>query len=346
LCAYAGRAVMMRVLEVVSVGPAVTVQDSGRPGYLAFGLSRGGAADGLALAQGAALLGQDRGCAALEMAGFGGVFAFAQETRIALSGAPMRATLDGAALVWNASYRVGAGQRLALGAVTAGVYGYLSLGGGIATEPLLGSRAAHLTAGLGRALVAGDRLPLGRDDATGVGMALAATDHVGGGLVRILPTAQTGMFAPEDRARFEATAFRRDNLGNRQGVRLAGGGGFATEGQRSLLSEIVQPGDIQMIGDGVPYVLLAECQTMGGYPRIATVVPDDLPIVAQAAPGDALRFRFVTLEEALADHRRRRPGEGLTVPLRRLLRDPREMADLLGHQLISGVTDGSTEEAE
>lgn len=337
---------MSRLLEVLSAGPAVTVQDRGRPGYLACGLSQGGAADRLALAEGAALLGQDGGMAALEMAGFGGVFAVTEPTRFALTGAAMRATLEGAPLRWNASHLLRPGEKLVLAAAEAGVYAYLSLGGGVATEPVLGSRSAHLTAGLGRLLAAGDRLPLGPDLKGEAGWALAGGGHAGGGVVRVLPTAQTALFAAQDRARFEATAFRRDAAGNRQGVRLAGGAPFATEGQRSLLSEIVQPGDIQMIGEGVPYVLLAECQTMGGYPRIASVVPDDLPIVAQAAPGDVLRFRFVTLEEALADHRARRQGGRLNVPLRRLLRDPKEMADLLGQQLISGVTDGRGEGEE
>lgn len=334
---------MSRMLEVLATGPAVTVQDEGRPGYLAFGLSRGGAADRLALAEGAALLGQGPGLAALEMAGFGGTFAVTEPLRVALTGAPMRAALDGAALVWNASHLLLPGQRLAIGPVEAGVYGYLSLGGGIATDPVLGSRSAHLTAGLGRRIASGDRLAIGPDGGAGTGMALAANGHAGGGVVRVLPTAQTAMFSPEDRARFEATEFRRDALGNRQGVRLTGGEPFATAGQRSLLSEIVEPGDIQMTGAGVPYVLLAECQTMGGYPRIASLVPDDLPIVAQAAPGDRLRFRFVALDEALADYRARRPGGKLKVALRRLLRDPREMADLLSYQLIGGVTDGETE---
>ncbi len=336
---------MSRDLHVLSVGPAVTVQDTGRPGYLSYGLSQGGVADRLALAEGAALLGREVG-AALEMAGYGGAFDFSEDTRIALTGASMRATLDDVSLVWHASHLVRAGQRLKLGAAEAGVYGYLSVGGGIGTPELLGSRAAHLTAALGRPVAAGDRLRIGPDRGRGVGMVLVSGGHAGGGAVRILPTAQTEMFSAEDRARFEATEFRRDASGNRQGVRLAGGEPFATQGQRSLLSEIVQPGDIQMIGEGVPYVLMAECQTMGGYPRIATVVPDDLPIVAQAAPGDPLRFRFVSYEDALADYRQRRPGGRLAVPLRRLLRDPREMADLLGQQLISGVTDGRGEGEE
>lgn len=334
------------MLIILTAGPAVTVQDAGRPGYLAFGLSRGGAADRLALAEGAALLGQAAGLAALEMAGLGGTFTVTQPVRIALTGAPMRAAIDGAALVWNASHLLLPGQSLTIGAAEAGVYGYLSLGGGIGTDPVLGSRSAHLTAGLGRVIAAGDRLALGADSGQGTGTALVASGHVGGGSVRILPTAQTGMFSPEDLARFEATEFRRDAAGNRQGVRMAGGAPFATEGQRSLLSEIVAPGDIQMTGEGVPYVLLAECQTMGGYPRIASVVPDDLPIVAQAAPGDNLRFRFVTLDDALADYRARRLGGRLRVATRRLLRDPRDMADLLAHQLISGVTDGRREDEE
>lgn len=334
---------MNRLLEVLAAGPALTVQDEGRPGYLAFGLARGGAADRLALAEGAALLGQGPELAALEMASFGGAFSVTEPVRIALTGAPMRAALDGAALVWNASHLMLPGQHLRIGAAEAGVYGYLSLGGGIAVERVLGSRSAHLAASLGGVIAAGDRLSLGPDQGDGTGSALVANGHAGGGLVRVLPTAQTELFSPEDRARFEATEFRRDALGNRQGVRLSGGAPFATTGQRSLLSEIVEPGDIQMTGEGVPYVLLAECQTMGGYPRIASVVPDDMPIVAQAAPGDSLRFRFVTLKEALADYRARRPGGRLKVVLRRLLRDPREIPDLLSYQLVGGVTNGEGE---
>ena len=336
---------MTRALLLHRAGPSITVQDLGRPGYLARGLSRGGAADRLALRQGAALLGQAAG-AALEMAGLGGSFTVTAPTRIALTGAPMRVRRDGTALVWGASHLLSPGDRLEIGAVEAGVYGYLTLGGGIATDPVLGSRAAHLTAGIGRLLADGDRLPLGPDPGAGTGLALTDRPHTGGGTIRILPTAQTTLFAPEDRARFEATAFHRDGPGNRQGVKLAGGDPIAAQGQRSLLSETVQPGDIQMIGAGVPYVLLSECQTMGGYPRIATVLPDDLPRVAQAAPGDGLRFRFVTLDEALADHRRLRPGGRLKIGTRRLLRDPAEMADLLSHQLISGVTDGRGEGEE
>ena len=335
---------MSAALIVRSAGPGLSVQDLGRPGWLAEGLSRGGAADLLALAEGAALLRQPPDCAALEMAGIGGTFEAGGDLIIALTGAPMRATLDGAPLAWNASHALRAGQRLVIGAAEAGVYGYLHVAGGLATPLRMGSRAAHLTAGIGAPVAAGERLPVGAaKGGARPGLLLDAADRFRGGTVRIVPSAQTGLFSPADRERFAATGFVRDTRGNRQGVRLVHDGApFAAARQLNILSEIIVPGDIQMTGDGTPYVLLPECQTMGGYPRIGTVVPDDLPVVAQAAPGTSLRFRFVGLDEALGDYRQRRQGAAarLAAAIRPLVRDPAEMADLLSHQLIGGVTAG------
>ncbi|MBC7156079.1 MAG: urea amidolyase, partial [Rhodobacteraceae bacterium] len=147
---------MSRALIVHRAGPTTSVQDGGRPGFLAQGLSRGGAADRLALAEGAALLGQGAALAAIEMAGTGGVFEATEDVRIALTGAPMRATLGGAPLVWGASHRLRAGQPLEIGPAVAGVYGYLHVGGGIAVPPILGARGAHLAAGIGVVAGAGD----------------------------------------------------------------------------------------------------------------------------------------------------------------------------------------------
>jgi len=334
----------MTALRVLSAGPGVTVQDHGRPGWLGYGLSRGGAADALALAEGAALLGQDEDCAALEMAGVGGTFEAEADMVIALTGAPMRASAAGARLRWNATHHLRAGQRLVIGAAEAGVYGYLHVAGGIATPKLMGSRAAHLTAGLGAPVAAGDRLPVGPGPAAArAGRALDPADRFHGGRLRIVASAQTALFAPAERARFEAAEFTRDARGNRQGVRLTHDGApFRAEGQLSILSEIIVPGDVQMTGEGTPYVLLPECQTMGGYPRIGTVVPDDLPVIAQAGPGARLHFRFVDLAEALADYRRARAGAAarLAAAVRPLVRDPAAMADLLSHQLVGGVTAG------
>lgn len=325
-------------------GPGLTVQDQGRPGFLAQGLSRGGAADPVALAEGAALLGQSVGLAALEMAGTGGEFLAETDLRIALTGAPMAATLDGAALAWNASHRVAAGSVLSIGAVRQGIYGYLHLGGGIDATVRMGSRSVHLAAGLGRALVAGDRLLAGPETGQTVGMGLSPAPRFGGGEVRLLPSLQTDLFPAELRDRFQRTEFHRDHRGNRMGARMNSDQGFAIDGGLTVLSEVIVPGDIQITGDGTPFVLLAECQTTGGYPRIGTVLPCDLPIVAQADPGVALRFRFIERDAAIeAETRARASLAGLRRSVHPLLRDPRDMADLLSYQLISGMVAGDEE---
>ncbi len=334
---------MSRAIIVQRAGPGMTAQDQGRPGYLAFGLSRGGAADRLALAEGAALLGQDESCAALEMAGTGGEFRATEDMRIALTGAPMRASIDGHGVAWNASHLLPAGTPLSIGAAEMGTYGYLHLGGGLATAEQLGARSAHLAAGVGDAIRSGSQLMVGPDAQQSITGFLIETDmRFEGGTVRVAPSLQTEFFDAAEIRRFEATEFHRDVRGNRMGARfLPEGQGFHNEAGLSVLSEIIVPGDIQITGDGAPFVLLCECQTTGGYPRIGSVIPADLPKVAQARPGAVLRFRFVTLEEAVdAEARERDRRKDLQRSLRPLVRDPHDIPDLLSYQLVGGVTAG------
>ena len=335
---------MSRALRIHRAGPSLTVQDFGRIGFLEFGLSCGGAADPLALTEGAALLGQGLEHAALEMAGFGGEFEATGEMRIALTGAPMVARLDDAPLLWNASHRLQAGQRLSIGAPQAGMYGYLSIGGGIDFAPFLGSRSTHLAGGIGQTLRGGDSLTAGHDAAPdNFGNYLSPSDRFSGGNIRILPSAQTDLFSAGELDRFTATTFTRGARGNRQGVALEFDGcPFAAAEQLFLLSEIMVVGDIQMTGEGAPFILLPECQTTGGYPRIGTVVPDDLPRMAQAAPGTVLKFDFVTREVALKAHVNHAQNyRALMGKIAPLIRDPHDIRDLLSYQLISGVTAGS-----
>lgn len=333
---------MTGTLTVLRAGPGVTVQDGGRPGWLEYGVSRGGAADRLALAEGAALLGQGADLAAVEMAGMGGEFQADSDLRIALTGAPMRASIDGTAVAWNASHLLPAGARLVIGAARSGSYGYLHVGGGIQTPEHLGARSAHLAAGIGAPLKEGDVLETGPDSGRTTGLGLAPDDRFEGGTVRVVASLQTSLFPQAELTRFEQTAFRRGARGNRMGVPMESDGeGFRPDGARTVVSEVIVPGDIQVTGDGTPYVLLAESQTTGGYPRIGTVLPCDLPLLAQAAAGAELHFRFIPLEEAVelerAEAERR---EGLRSQCYPLIRDPRTMANLLSYQLISGVIAG------
>ncbi|MFO6463867.1 biotin-dependent carboxyltransferase family protein [Jannaschia sp. KMU-145] len=316
----------MTGLEIIACGPLVTVQDRGRPGWLSQGLAQGGAADRAALDEADALLGEAG--AGIETPGAPLAVRLGAAAHVALTGAPMRATADGAPVEWNTATTLPAGTRLELKPTGAGVYSYLHVAGGFATAPVLGSRAAHLIARIGRALVPGDVLPYGPSD--GPARRVQAMDRLGGGVLRIVPGPQTALFPPEVRDRFTTTAFIRDPRGNRQGVRLAmAGAGFETAGQLGLLSDFIRPGDVQMTGDGVPYILGPECQTTGGYPRIGTVIAADLPRALQAPPGAPLTLRFVTREVARAA----RWGRPRTAPL---IRDPRAL-DLNGEQLIGGV---------
>lgn len=255
----------------------------------------------------------------------------------------MQADIDGAQILMNTSHRLAPGQKLTIGAARSGVYGYLHVGGGLDTELFLGSRAVHLGAGIGGPVAAGAVLPLGTDGNPGqTGTVLDVLDRCSGGTVRMVESAQTGQFSGSELERFQATEFRRDPRGNRQGVRLATDGApFSVDAGLKILSEIIVPGDIQITGDGAPYVLLAECQTTGGYPRIGTVIPEDLPRVAQAAPGTALRFELIDMKSALDIHRAARlDTAALPRRLRPLIRDPHDISDLLSYQLISGVTAG------
>ena len=337
---------MTEKLIVHNAGPGVTVQDLGRPGYLAFGLSRGGAVDPLALYEGAALLGQAPECAALELAGMGGAFETTTDTRIALTGAPMKAMIDGVAAAWNASHTLKKGARITIGGTLSGSYGYLHVDGGITTPKVLNGRGTHLNAGLGAPVQPGNQLPLGPSKTDGpVGLALPMDPRFDGGTVRLVPSLQTSFFSDADIDRFQSTTFTRDTRGNRMGVRLLPpGDGFQSDAGLNVLSEVIVPGDVQITGDGTPFVLLCECQTTGGYPRIGSVLPADLPKVAQARPGTSLSFQFVSMEEAVAiDLRERDRRAGLRNAAKPLIRDPATMHDLLSYQLISGMIAGNEE---
>jgi allophanate hydrolase len=334
---------MMPNLTIHSIGPGVTVQDLGRPGWTAQGLSTGGAADRLAVLEAAAIL-ETRVQAGLEMMGFGGEFSVDSDTRIALTGAQMQASIEATPVPQNTSVLLRTGQILTIGGAKQGVYGYLSFAGGIDTPPIMDSRAAHLTAAIGGILTAGMTLPLGKDPTPlAPPLRLNSSDRCAGGAIRVMPGPQTNYFDANTRARFTQTQFTRSPRGNRQGVRIDHDGeGFALSGGLNITSDLIVPGDIQMTGDGVPYVLLAECQTIGGYPRIGSVLPADLPTIAQSAPGTKLQFDFVTVQEAdesaVSDKATLNALRSLCAPI---IRDPHDIADLLGYQLISGVTAGN-----
>lgn len=320
----------MNGLDILAIGPGASVQGIGTEGFLAYGLARGGAADRRALYEAAALLGQAAPLPALELPLTGGRFRVAAPTRFALTGAPMRATLAGRALRWNASHRIQPGEMLEIGAAEAGVYGTLAFAGGITPGP------AH----------PGATLALGPDPAPDApSLSLPLEPRFAGGRLRVIPGPQTALFAPQTRARAFATTFTA-GPGNRQGLALTHDGAPFATATATLLSDFITPGDIQMTGAGNPMILLADCQTVGGYPRLGTVIPADLPLAAQARPGSRLTLTLLSLDEAEAASP---PEATWLAALRRatrpLIRAPHDIADLMSYQLISGAVRGDEEEA-
>ena len=333
-----------RQLRVIKAGPSVTIQDLGRPGYQRFGVAEGGAIDTLAMAEGAVLLGNPKEAAALEMFGVGGTFmAEGGAMRIALTGTPMTAKLDGRSLDWRTSFLIEPGQVLSIGTVTEGNYGYLHIGGGIGTKPVLSSRSTHIRARLGglkgTVLRSGDRIPVEPDHGTEIDMHLTRPRPSAPPGIRILWGAQANWFTENERQRFLQTEFKVTAKLDRMGVRLAGTGApIHSELGLSGLSDAVILGDIQIPGDGEPAVLLADRQPTGGYPRIATIITADLAHMAQTQPGKTVKFELVSEADALQalrEWRRLLIGlQGARAPLRR---DPREIPNLLDYNLISGV---------
>ncbi|WP_370228407.1 biotin-dependent carboxyltransferase family protein [Cognatishimia sp.] len=324
-------------------GPAISIQDLGRPGQIAAGLSRGGAMDRLALFEAAALLQAPQVLPALEVPGFGGAFTFQTTTRIALTGAPMAATLDGSTLAWNRTHLIPAGAKLTLGACVHGSYGYVTFAGGIESPVHLGSQAAHLMAGIGQVLSPGAEICIGADpDHDAAQMGLVPDARLDGGVLHVVAGPQTDLFETETQQAFFAATFTKSNRANRQGIGLDHPSlKFGTDQAAGLASDFIMQGDIQQTGDGVPYVLMAECQTMGGYPRIGTVIPDDLPKLAQAQPGKPFTFKLISRDDA--ESRSKSEADilkGLRAKVAPVVRNPADMSDLLSYQLISGVTAG------
>lgn len=282
-------------MTVIHAGLLTTVQDLGRRGHRADGVPLGGAVDAFALRLANLLVGNDEAAAALEFTLVGPELEFASDTTIAVGGGDF-----GGPPRWQ-PVRVRAGERVKFGPARSGCRGYLAIAGGIEVPAVLGSRGTYLRAALGgldgRKLRDGDVLR-----AAEIAREVVGRWHIDERILppySAVPTVRVvrGAQADEFDGTFGAVEFKVTPKSDRMGVRLAGPV-VARSGAGELVSATVVPGTVQVPPDGQPIVLLADAQTIGGYPQIAHVVSVDLPLVAQVRQGDSVRFRAVTLETA------------------------------------------------
>lgn len=300
------------MISVVKAGLLSTVQDEGRPGYLAFGVPLAGAIDADSYALANLLAGNPRGAAAVEMTLLGGTFRFDEGGYVAIAGADMQAALDGDRVAPGSAFPVPRGGVLAFSSALDGCRAYLAVRGGIDVPPFLGSRSTYTRAAVGglggRALVARDDLPVGPAPAPPPPRALRGGDLPRRSheiTLRVLLGPQDDRFAPEGLAAFLGSAYSVTNRNDRMGYRLEGPAIRHRDGP-DIVSDALLPGAVQVPGSGVPIVMMADAHTVGGYAKIACVIGADLPLLAQARRGDTVRFSRCSPAEAVRALRRAR----------------------------------------
>lgn len=278
-------------LWVEATGPLSLVQDAGRPGRGAWGVSPSGAFDRGALRQVNRLLGNEPGAAAIEVLG-GGLALRAEESHVvAVTGAVGSVTIDGSAVTHGRAVPVAAGRVLRLGPPTTGLRTYVGVAGGFDVPAELGSRATDTLAGLGPApLRAGDVLPTGRPSSV---PDLEDVLPLGGQGELVLPVVlgpRSDWFTAAAVRRLLEEPWQVSPASDRIGVRLQGPPLDRTV-TAELPSEPCVRGSIQVTADGQPIVLGPDHPVTGGYPVIGVVVDADTDRLAQARPGQVVRLR-------------------------------------------------------
>ena len=289
---------------VKTPGPLTTVQDEGRFFYQSSGIRPSGVMDGAAYEAANALVGNAKGEAVLEMTFLGATLEFQSAAWFALTGADMQAKLDGVPVERYRAVRAEAGQTLAVGMAATGCRGYLAVRGGFDVPLVMGSRSTDVSAKLGgfegRALKAGDVLPtLAADDWMPTDLCYEPPVYESEITVRVVPGPQEEYFTAAGIDTLFSAAYEISPNSDRMGLRLDGPESESISGT-DIVSDGIVFGSIQVPSGGVPIILMADHQTAGGYAKIGTVLSFDLPKLAQARPGDKVRFARISAEEAQA----------------------------------------------
>jgi biotin-dependent carboxylase-like uncharacterized protein len=285
-------------VHILRAGPLSTVQDLGRPGYAHLGVPRSGALDQDAHRLANHLVGNGPEAASLETTLTGLTLRALAPVVVAVCGAVAPVRRDGHPAAWAAPIALRAGEVLDVGAATRGVRNYVAFAGGVAVQPVLGSRSTDVLSGLGPPPIRdGDVLPLG----VPAGPSLPADTYpvtVTGGHpepafeLPVLAGPRPEAFPPEAMGALTGAEYTVSQASNRIALRLEGPP-LPRTGPDTIPSEGAVLGAIQVPSDGRPIVFLADHPPTGGYPVVAVVPVAALGLAAQAPPGARLRFRAV-----------------------------------------------------
>lgn len=326
-------------LKVRACGPLVSYQDGGRFGMLRFGVPASGPMDRLAHAAAHIALDGAAGSTAIEIS-MGGLELACESGSVTCSvaGGEFQVLHAGTLRKSWCVRTLRAGDLLSIRPGRSGSWAYLAFAGDLDCPPWAGSTATHSTSGLGGGM-------LGRGASVVVRNAKVlheregdlAVPHVARApaVAHVVLGPQTEQFEPDALAALLQTPFQVTSASDRMGMRLAGSK-LALRDALSIPSQPIVRGSVQVNGDGVASILLADHQTTGGYPKIATVVSSDLDAVAQLRPGDRISFRALGAEQAIAHAR---AGANATRRFLAEIARPRGTLDdrLMRENLISGV---------
>ena len=307
-------------VEVLSPGLLTTVQDLGRHGFQAFGMPVTGALDPYSLMAGNLVVGNDPKAAGLEVTLAGPELVFRSERLVCVTGGDLSPRVNGSAVASWEGVPLREGDVLSFGtADSRGARCWVCVGGGFDTLPVLGSRSTYLRGRLGghqgRRLEKGDILPLGTPDilsCRGEGFVVPTElrrGFVEGSVLRVIPGPQEDFFTPVGIEEFYGSSYRIGPDSDRMGYRLQGKA-IQHGREADIVSDAVPWGAVQVPGNGLPIIMMADGQTTGGYPKIAAVINADRGLLALMSPGDLLSFRRCGLREASDASRTLKEGLG------------------------------------
>lgn len=298
----------MEALEVLQPGALTTIQDRGRYGYQQYGVSVSGAMDKFALRVANLLVGNDDGEAAIEVTIVGPKLRVLEALKVAFTGGDLSHQINGMqAPMWQ-SLDVKEGDILSFGPPKSGCRAYLAVCGGINAPLSMGSRSTHILSKLGglngRALAKGDLLPVKRLEESHFRpnpfyrfRADQIPVYGRDWLVRVIPGPQSEYFTRRGIETFLTNEYVISPQADRMGYRLKGPQ-IEHKAGADILTDATPPGSVQVPGDGMPIILLTDGQTTGGYSKIAVVISVDQDQLAQARPGDTVRFQKIGVLQA------------------------------------------------
>ncbi|WP_320046664.1 biotin-dependent carboxyltransferase family protein [uncultured Ilyobacter sp.] len=292
----------MKQFEILNPGPLTLIQDFGRYGYQKSGVPVSGAMDSFSYKISNILLGNNEDEGVLEFTMLGPKIKFGSKCTVAITGGDSSPKLNGNPVSLWETIRIKPQDELSFGIMSTGCRGYISFAGGIDVPRVMGSRSTYIKGKIGglegRQLKAGDILKLKNAESFSVPKKLPEkyiplySNHYE---LSVILGPQDDYFTSIGIDTFFSSKYTVTNGCDRMGIRLEGEKIEHVSGG-DILSDGIVPGSIQIPGQGKPIIMMADCQTTGGYTKIATVISSDLKKLAQAKPGDSLSFKKVTVE--------------------------------------------------